>query len=57
MYGSDRLFRVEVAAVSQPGYPRVRRSNQVFTVPYEDLSNQIKRVLRVGGKIASITPV
>lgn len=57
MYGSDRLFRVEVAAVSQPGYPRVRRSNQVFTVPYEDLSNQMQRVLKMGGKIASITPL
>ena len=57
MYGSGRLYRIEVAAVSQPGYPRVRRSNQVFTVPYEDLSNQIQRVLRVGGKIASVTPI
>jgi len=57
MYGGDRLFRIEVAAVSQPGYPRVRRSNQVFTVPYEDLSNQIQRVLRVGGKIASVKPL
>ncbi|MEB3211997.1 MAG: phycobilisome linker polypeptide [Leptolyngbyaceae bacterium] len=57
MYGEDRLFRIEVASVLQPGYPRVRRSNQVFTVPYEDLSNQIKRILRVGGKIASITPL
>lgn len=57
MYGSDRLFRIEVAGVSQPGYPRVRRSNQVFIVPYEDLSNQMQKVLRVGGKIASVTPV
>jgi phycocyanin-associated rod linker protein len=57
MYGEGRLFRIEVASVLQPGYPRVRRSNQVFTVPYEDLSNQIQRVLKVGGKIASITPV
>ncbi len=52
-----RLYRMEVAAVSQPGYPRVRRSNQSFIVPYEELSNQMQRIQRIGGKIASITPV
>mgnify|MGYP002777007199 CR=1 FL=1 len=57
IHGSGRLFRVEVAAVSQPGYPRVRRSNQVFIVPYEDLSNRMQQVLRVGGKIASVSPL
>ncbi|NEQ29405.1 MAG: photosystem I reaction center subunit XII [Leptolyngbya sp. SIO4C5] len=52
-----RLYRVEVAGVSGPRYPRVRRSNQSFVVPYEELSNQMQRVQRMGGKIASITPI
>ncbi|NJM84765.1 MAG: photosystem I reaction center subunit XII [Leptolyngbyaceae cyanobacterium RM2_2_21] len=52
-----RLYRVEVAGVSGPRYPRVRRSNQSFVVPYEELSSQMQRVQRMGGKIASITPI
>ncbi len=56
-YGSGRLFRVETAKVNQPRYPKVRRINQAVIVPYEDLSNYLQRVQRLGGKIASITPL
>lgn len=56
-YGSGRLYRVEVAGVAGPGYPRVRRCNKVVILPYEELSDHMQRVQRQGGKIASITPL
>lgn len=54
---SGRLFRVEVAGLNQARYPNVRRINQAFIVPYEELTPQMQRVLRQGGKIASVTPL
>lgn len=54
---SGRLFRMEVTGLSSPGYPRIRRSSRAFTVAYENLSAQMQKVQRMGGKIASITPV
>jgi phycocyanin-associated rod linker protein len=56
-YGAGRMFRVEVAAISGPGYPKVRRVNKAVVIPYEDLSAHMQRVQRQGGKIASITPL
>lgn len=56
-YGSGRLYRVEVAAVSGPGYPKVRRVNKVVIIPYEELSSHMQRVQRQGGRIASLTPL
>jgi phycocyanin-associated rod linker protein len=55
--GASRRYRVEVAGVFGAGYPSTRRVNQAFIVPYEELSNQMQRVLRQGGKIASVTPL
>lgn len=52
---SRNLYRVEVAALSLPRYPKVRRSNRVFIVPYEELSNTLQKVNRMGGKVASVT--
>jgi phycocyanin-associated rod linker protein len=54
-YGSGRLFRVEVAAITGAGYPKVRRVNKVVVVPYEELTPHMQRVQRQGGKIARIT--
>lgn len=54
---SGRLFRVEVAGISTPRYPRVRRSNKAVIIPFEELSNHMQRVQREGGRIASITPL
>ena len=54
-FGSGRLFRVEVAAISGPGYPKVRRVNKAVVIPYEELTPHMQRVQRQGGKIASIT--
>ncbi len=56
-FGSGRLFRVEVAGIGGPGYPKVRRVNKAVILPYEELSSHMQRVQRQGGKIASITPL
>ncbi len=56
-FGSGRLFRVEVAGINRPGYPKVRRVNKAVVIPYEDLTPHMQRVQRQGGKIASITPL
>ncbi len=55
MGASRNLYRVEVAALSLPRYPKVRRSNRVFIVSYEELSNTLQKVNRMGGKVASVT--
>ncbi len=56
-FGSGRLFRVEVAGISGPGYPKVRRVNKAVIIPFEELTPHMQRVQRQGGKIASITPL
>jgi phycocyanin-associated rod linker protein len=52
---SDRLYRIEVAGVSLPRYPKVRRSNQEYIVPYEQLTNTLRQINMAGGKVASVT--
>jgi phycocyanin-associated rod linker protein len=47
---------VEIAAISKPGYPRVRRSSKAIIVPFEQLNNTLQQINRLGGKVASITP-
>lgn len=57
-YGKEgRLFRVEVSGIRTGGYPKVRHSSKAFIVPGEDLSSQMQKFQRLGGKIASITPI
>ena len=60
--GQDgKVFRIEVTGYSSPGrvkrISKYRRSNQVYLVPFEQLSEQYKRIHQQGGVIASITPV
>jgi phycocyanin-associated rod linker protein len=57
-YGADagKLFRVEIAAMKAPGYPKVSRSNKAIIVPFEQLNNTLQQVYKLGGKVASITP-
>jgi phycocyanin-associated rod linker protein len=55
--GSGRLYRVEVAAITGAGYPKVRRVNKAVILTYEELTPHMQRVQRQGGKIASITPL
>ncbi|MGD1936640.1 MAG: phycobilisome rod-core linker polypeptide [Cyanophyceae cyanobacterium] len=55
-----KVFRVEVTAYRSKAVNRVskfRRSNQVYLVPLDRLSDEYKRIHRQGGVIASITPV
>ena len=53
-------YRVEVTGYSANNVRRISRyvrSNRVFYVPFNKLSEQFIRIHREGGKIASITPV
>ncbi|MCU0552003.1 MAG: phycobilisome linker polypeptide [Leptolyngbya sp. Prado105] len=52
---TPRLYRIEVGGISLPRYPKVRRSNKEFIVPYEQLSNTLQQINKLGGKVASIT--
>jgi phycocyanin-associated rod linker protein len=56
-YGDvGKLYRIEISAISKPGYPSVRRSNRAVIVPYEQLNNTLTQINKSGGKVASITP-
>ncbi|NJK60072.1 MAG: photosystem I reaction center subunit XII [Oscillatoriales cyanobacterium SM2_1_8] len=55
-----KVFRIEVTGIRATGVNRVskfRRSNQVFLVPYDKLSQEYQRIHQQGGVIASITAV
>ncbi|MEH2022412.1 phycobilisome linker polypeptide [Nostoc sp.] len=52
-----RLYRIEVAGVFGAGYPSTRRVNQAVIIPYEELSSYFQRVVKQGGKIASVKPL
>ncbi|BAW97399.1 phycocyanin-associated rod linker protein [[Synechococcus] sp. NIES-970] len=52
----DQIVRVEVAALSTPRYPRIRRSSRVFFVPVSRLSQKLQEIQRMGGRVASISP-
>lgn len=57
---SGKVYRVEVTAYRSKVVNRVsrfRRSNQVFLVPFDKLSQEYQRIHQQGGVIASITPV
>jgi phycocyanin-associated rod linker protein len=52
---SDRLYRIEVAGLNLPRYPKVRRINRELIVPYEQLSNTLQQINKMGGRVASVT--
>lgn len=55
-----KTYRVEVTGYRSKAVNRIskfRRSNQVFFVPYNRLSQEYQRIHKMGGVIASITPV
>lgn len=56
-----KVYRIEVTGYRSPGkvnrISKYRRSNQVFLVPYDKLSQEYQRIHQQGGVIASITPV
>lgn len=59
--GDGQVFRVEVTAYSSPGavnrVSKFRRSNKVYLVPFNKLSETYQRIHKQGGVISSITPV
>jgi phycoerythrin-associated linker protein len=55
-----KVFRIEVTGYRAKSVNRVskfRRSNQVFFVPYDKLSQEYQRIHQQGGVIASITAI
>ena len=55
-----KVFRIEVTGYRSNAVNRVskfRRSNQVYLVPFDKLSEEYQRIHKQGGVIASITPV
>ncbi|GBF84091.1 phycobilisome linker polypeptide [Aphanothece sacrum FPU3] len=56
-----KVFRIEVSGYSPSGkvnrVSKFRRSNQVYLVPFDRLSQEYQRIHQQGGVIASITPV
>ncbi len=50
-----RLYRIEVACMSLPRYPKVRRINSALIVPFSDLNATLQRVQKMGGKVASVS--
>ncbi|GAA6619075.1 phycobilisome rod-core linker polypeptide [Scytonema sp. NUACC26] len=53
--GDNRVFVIEAVLGSQNTGVAVRRSRQVYTVPYERLSATYQEIHKRGGKIVSIT--
>ncbi|WP_017653348.1 phycobilisome linker polypeptide [Fortiea contorta] len=57
---SGKVYRIEVTGYRAKTFNSIskfRRSNQVFLVPYEKLSQEYQRIHQQGGVIASITAV
>ena len=56
-----KVYRIEVTGFRPAGrvnkVSKVRRSNQVYFVPFNRLSQEYQRIHKEGGIIASITPV
>ncbi|AFY34087.1 phycobilisome linker polypeptide [Calothrix sp. PCC 7507] len=55
--GDNRMFVIETIAGGLNGKVSVRRSRQVYTVPYDRLSATYQEIHKRGGKILSISPV
>jgi phycocyanin-associated rod linker protein len=53
---SSRVFRIEVANMNLPRYPKVRRVNTAYLVSYEDLLTKMQQVKKMGGRVTSVTP-
>ncbi len=49
------MYRIEVASINLPRYPKVRRINKAWFVSYDQLSTTLQRINKMGGKVASIT--
>ena len=52
---AGRVYRIEVSGMNLPRYPKVRRVSKALLVPYEQLSETLQKINKMGGKVASIT--
>jgi phycocyanin-associated rod linker protein len=50
-----RVYRVEVATMNLPRYPKARRINKAIFVPFDQLLDTMQQVRKMGGKVASVT--
>ncbi|MBD0266826.1 MAG: phycobilisome linker polypeptide [Cyanobacteria bacterium Co-bin8] len=56
-YGTaGRVYRIEVASMNLPRYPRVRQVNSAYLVPYEQLLPKMQQIKKMGGRVTNITP-
>lgn len=55
-YGTaGKVYRVEVIGANLPRYPKVRRINTAYLVPYEQLSAKLQQINKMGGRVTSVT--
>ncbi|MEM7714403.1 MAG: phycobilisome linker polypeptide, partial [Cyanobacteria bacterium P01_A01_bin.68] len=54
--GDNRMFIIEAIAGTRNTKVSVRRSRQVYTIPYNRLSETYQEIHKRGGKITKITP-
>lgn len=50
-----RIYRIEVSGMNLPRYPKIRRVSKALLVPYDQLSETLQQINKMGGKVASIT--
>lgn len=58
----SRIFKIEYTGLLNPvdslaSSDKVRRSTQAAVVSYDRMSSEMKRILRMGGKITGVTPL
>lgn len=55
--GDNRVYLVEAVVGGVGTTVAVRRSRQVYSVPYDQLSDRFQEIHKRGGKIVSVTPI
>ena len=51
----NRIYRIEISAMTLPRYPKVKRVSRAILVPYDKLTPTLKKINKMGGKVASVT--
>lgn len=51
----NRIYRIEISAMTLPRYPKVRRVSRAILVSYDKLTPTLKKINKMGGKVASVT--
>nr|WP_242024029.1 phycobilisome linker polypeptide [Nodosilinea sp. FACHB-13] len=53
--GAGKVYRIEVSGANLPRYPKVRRINTAYLVPYEQLSAKLQQIHKQGGRVTNVT--